>query len=123
MIRGESRTQMAEFLTDKMEDDVHVISLNGRFDAHEAPTVHKWLDKHNTEGIKILVELSEVTFMDSTALAALVTGMKHSRSKNGDLYLCGLQQSVKIIFELTRLDKAFSIFENEHDALMAFQAV
>ena len=113
---------MADFLTDKMEGDVHVVSLHGRFDAHEAPAVKSWLDDRYTDNIKILVDVSGVTFMDSTALATLVQGMKHSREKKGDLYLCGLQQSVKIIFELTKLDKAFSIFDDEARALAGFQA-
>lgn len=110
---------MADFLTDRMVEDVHVVSLHGRFDAHEAPTVKSWLDERNTDNMKILVELSEVTFMDSTALATLVTGMKHSREKKGAFILCGLKQPVRIIFELTKLDKAFSIVEDETKALAA----
>jgi len=40
--------------------------------------------------------------------------------QDGDLYICGLQQPVRIIFELTRLDKFFEIFPAEEDAIAAF---
>jgi anti-sigma B factor antagonist len=46
--------------------------------------------------------------------------MKHSRERNGELRLCGLQQPVRMIFELTRLDRVFEIFPNEEEALRAY---
>ena len=71
-------------------------------------------------GPQIVVNLASAHFVDSTALATLVQGMKHARQKNGDLYLAGLQQPVRIIFELTRLDKAFRIFAEADEAVAAF---
>ncbi len=97
-----------------------VVKLGGRFDAYEAPRVREWVDEQLTRGIsKLVVDLEEVTFIDSTALAVLVQGMKRSRQQGGDLFLCGLQQPVRIIFELTRLDKAFHIYATRADALAA----
>ena len=54
------------------------------------------------------------------ALSALVEGMKRSRQLEGDLRLCNLQQPVRMIFELTRLDRAFEIFSSEEEAIQAF---
>lgn len=65
--------------------------------------------------------MTSVSFVDSTALAALVQGMKHSRQQGGDLRLCGLGQSVRIIFELTRLDRAFEIYAKPKEAIASFQ--
>jgi anti-sigma B factor antagonist len=42
----------------------------------------------------------------------MVRTMKHCRERNGELILCGLRQPVRIIFELTRMDKAFRIFDD-----------
>jgi anti-sigma B factor antagonist len=63
--------------------------------------------------------MSDVNFVDSTALATLVQGLNRARKRNGELYLCGLQKQVYMIFELTRLDKAFHIFVDEEHALRA----
>jgi anti-sigma B factor antagonist len=102
---------------------ISVLQLQGRFDSHTAPAVKNWLEKNVTsETPRAVIDLSAVTFVDSTALAALVYGMKRSRERKGDLYLCGLQQSVRMIFELTRLDRAFEMFTSEDGALKAFAA-
>ena len=50
----------------------------------------------------------------------LVQGMKRCRERDGDLRLCALQQPVRMIFELTRLDRAFEIYQSEEDAVQAF---
>jgi anti-sigma B factor antagonist len=100
---------------------VAILELAGRFDAYEEPQVKQWLDKEAAvASARLIVNLAQVNFVDSTALATLVQGMKHCRQQNGDLYLCHLQQSVRIIFELTRLDKAFEIFLDEAEAIAAF---
>ncbi len=94
----------------KSLNGVAVLALNGRFDAFETITVTGWFDKNiKDDEAKVIVDLSGVNFLDSAALAALVKGMKRCREHGGDLLLCGLQQPVRIIFELTRLDKAFKI--------------
>lgn len=100
---------------------VAILELAGRFDAYEEPQVKQWLAREAASApAQLIVNLSEVSFVDSTALATLVQGMKHCREQNGDLYLCHLQQPVRIIFELTRLDKAFKIFTDEAAAIAAF---
>jgi anti-sigma B factor antagonist len=102
------------------EGNVAVLNLAGRFDAHVVPSVNQWLDKTTAaEPAQVIVDLSKVDFIDSMALATLVRGMKRCRQHHGDLYVCGLQQSVRIIFELTRLDKAFTLFADRDQALHA----
>ena len=101
--------------------NISILALSGRFDAYEVNLVKSWLNEQaNMSNPHIIVNLSNVNFIDSTGLAALVQGMKYCRQKNGNLYLCGLQQPVRIIFELTRLDKAFDIYNEEDDAIKAF---
>jgi anti-sigma B factor antagonist len=100
---------------------VNILELKGRFDAYELKPVQDWIEKNATGGKPLLVvNLSGVNFLDSSALAVLVKGMKRTRDKGGDLYLCGLQQPVHIIFELTKLDRAFDIYPNEKEAVSAF---
>ncbi len=107
----------------RREGLITVLSLDGRFDAHNAPEVVEWLEKNiEPNAAQLVINLAEVKFIDSTALAALVKGIKRCRQLGGDLRLCGLQKPVQIIFELTRLDKAFYIFADEKAALASFEA-
>jgi anti-sigma B factor antagonist len=70
----------------------------------------------------IILDLSDVTFVDSSALAVIVRGMKRCRERSGDLILCGLRQPVRIIFELTRMDRAFRIYDSAEAARQALAA-
>ena len=97
-----------------------ILELTGRFDKHSSPPVMQWFEKNiGFESSNIVVNLGGVNFIDSTALAALVQAMKRCDQRGGRLSLCGLQQPVFMIFELTRLDKAFSIFMDEQHAVQA----
>jgi anti-sigma B factor antagonist len=100
------------------QDDVSVLTLSGRLDAYVAPRVAEWLDAAaQTQPANVVVDLQNVTFIDSTGLAILVKGMRRCRQQAGDLFLCGLQQPVRVIFEVTRLDQAFTILSSEADAV------
>ena len=94
-----------------------VLTPHGRFDAHVTPDVTAWFQNQIAGDRRwLIVNLSNVHFVDSSALASLVQGMKRARQHEGDLRLCCLQQPVRIIFELTRLDRAFKMFETEEAA-------
>lgn len=110
-------------LIDRVEDNVQVLQLSGRFDSYSSDRVRKWIEAR-TQGppAQLVVNLRDVSFVDSTGLATLVQGMKRSRQHGGDLLLCHLQQPVRIIFELTRLDRAFAVLPTEEDAVSAFHA-
>jgi anti-sigma B factor antagonist len=103
-------------LKSHLVNDVSVVELSGRFDSYEAPRLTNWFE---SAGSKVVINLSDVSFVDSSALALLVKGMKHCRQQGGDLALCSLQQPVRVIFELTRLDKAFRIYTTQDEAVRA----
>jgi anti-sigma B factor antagonist len=105
----------------KSVSKVNVIALSGRLDSYTVTESRRLLE----DALKILppnivVNMQEVSFADSTALSALVMTMKRSREANGNLRLCCLQQPVRMIFELTRLDKVFEIYSTEREAVQAF---
>ncbi len=82
----------------------------GRFDAHESEQFRTYFDETIAQGAKIfIVDLSEVDFVDSTALAELVRAMKQLRQDGGNLILRRPSNAVRIILELTKLDLAFTI--------------
>ena len=101
---------------------VGILVLNGRFDAQYSGEVRKTIRNTVQFYKRLVVDLEEVTFMDSSALATLVQGMKQCRQAGGDLRVCSLQQPVRTIFELTRLDKAFALFSDRTSAVKSFNA-
>lgn len=100
-------------------DHVTVVELAGRFDAHVTRSVATQLERV-AEPHQIVVDLGNVTFVDSMGLATLVQAMKRCRQLDGDVRLCGLQKPVRIIFELTRLDRAFQIYDHPSGAISSF---
>lgn len=107
----------------RLTDAVQVVELQGRLDAHQGKQVDGALAKVTNPYNHTVVNLSKVHFIDSTGLSVLVKGMKHHCEAQGDLVLCELQQSVRIIFELTRLDRMFAIYPTEAAAIQALQRV
>jgi anti-sigma B factor antagonist len=108
-------------LTHHIEDRVEILRLSGRLDSYTADELRRWIEPRTQKPpAQIVVNLGGLSFVDSTGLATLVQGMKHSRQQGGDLLLCNLQEPVRLIFDLTRLDRAFEILPTEGDAVSAF---
>ncbi len=106
-------------LKERALDNVCIIAIDGRFDAHTSKPVSDWLDeKSSATPPKIVVNFEKTEFIDSVALAVLVSTMKRCRQHGGDVVLAAMSKPVKIIFELTRLNKAFQIFDSEVEALV-----
>ena len=101
--------------------DVLVVDVSGDLDARCAGDLKLTLNEKIEAGkVWVLVNLSEVPYMDSAGLGVLVSGLKNTNRQNGDLRLWGLQPDVRNIFELTRLNKVFQIFEDEKAGLESF---
>jgi anti-sigma B factor antagonist len=66
----------------------------------------------------IVLDLSAVTFIDSSGLSALVSVLK-TVTAGGDLVLCGVSGAVGTMFKLTRMDKVFRIFGTVEEAVAA----
>lgn len=101
-------------------DSVTVVSVIGRLDAYTASALSNLLEKLVEESPRLVIDLSGVSFIDSTGLSVLVQGMKRCRVRQGDLRLCAARPPVDGIFALTRLDRTFQIFEVEAAAVASF---
>lgn len=98
---------------------VTILSLGAeRLDAHNSHMVKDELKRLFAAGAKrVLVDLVEVRFIDSSGLGALVSGFKNAMSGRSRLALAGLQDQVQSMFELTRLNRVFDIFSTAEEAL------
>jgi anti-sigma B factor antagonist len=87
----------------------HSISLAGRFDAHEIDGFRVAFDPLLAEpAIIVRVDLANVVFVDSSALAELLRAQRAARESDGDLILVNMSDPVRIILELTALEKVFT---------------
>ena len=100
-----------------LEDNIILIRLSGRLDARTSPNVRAFLQKLiDKEQLKIIVDLEQVPFIDSSGLAALVSGLRVAREKGGIIVLSGAQSQAQIVFRLTMLDRVFSIHPTYEEA-------
>ena len=106
-------------VTDSAE--ITVISPRGDLAMGTADEMKRTLTKLVDDGSrKLLVDLGEVGYIDSLGLGALVASLKHARSVGGDLCLCALQDDVRTFLEMTRLNKAVTIYDTRSEALGAW---
>jgi anti-sigma B factor antagonist len=69
---------------------------------------------------KVLVDFTKAGYIDSSGLGALVSISKKVREQGGELRLSGLNEDLRSLFELTKLDTLFSISDSTKQALAAF---
>ncbi|MDT3404202.1 STAS domain-containing protein [Mucilaginibacter terrae] len=75
----------------------------------------------NLKKRNVWLNLSEVAYVDSSFLGALVAGLKHAIAMQCDVVLLGLQKDIEDLLKLIRLDKVFKIYSNEQEAQQAVQ--
>ena len=66
----------------------------------------------------MLLDFSKVSFIDSACLGVLIGVVKKIRQKGQDLFIFGLQDEVRSIFQITRLDKVIRVFKTVDEALV-----
>ncbi len=110
-----------DFIREKY-DDVVVECVNlTRATLKEAEEFKKTLTQEIEIGTrKIVVDLTECEFIDSTFLGALVVSLKKISGLGGDLRLVGFQPAVHSMFELTRMYRVFEAFKTKEDAIKSF---
>jgi anti-sigma B factor antagonist len=104
-----------------IDDNTRVISLDGTLNARSADEVKEAFREVAGDGIQqVVLDLGEVPFIDSSGLAALVSGLKTFNENAGSLKLAALQSQADLLFKLTMFDKVFDIFEDVDAALESF---
>ena len=99
-------------------DRSNVLPLKGEIDLHVSPSVTASLNSMiEKKPQRLVVDLSDVTYIDSAGLAALIGAMQKVEGYGGKFLLAGLQETVRSIFEISRLDQVFQIFPDADAAL------
>ena len=101
-----------------LPESKNVLPLEGEIDLHVSPRVSQKLGELiQAKPSRVVVDLSRVTYIDSSGLAVLISGMQDVEEYGGRFALAGLQENVRSIFETARLDKVFLMYPHVDAAL------
>ena len=98
----------------------NVLPLEGDIDLHVSPAVTESLNamiKKKPE--RIVIDLSRATYIDSAGVAALMLAKQEVDAYGGKFFLSGVQETIRLILETSRLDRIFWIFPDVDGALAA----
>jgi anti-sigma B factor antagonist len=96
----------------------NVLPLKGEIDLHVSPSITASFNQIiEKKPERLVADLSQVTYIDSAGLAALIEAMQKVEGYGGKFLLAGLQETVRSIFEISRLDQVFQIFPDADAAL------
>jgi anti-sigma B factor antagonist len=98
----------------------HVIAARGEIDLFTAPDLKQVItDAIDGGSHRMVIDLSEVSFLDSTALGVLIGAVKKLRSRDGALAIVNTEASIAKTFQITGLDQIFTILPSREKALAA----
>ena len=99
---------------------IEIITVN-RASVKDSEALKQVLSKKIEEGYKkIIIDLTECEFIDSTFLGVLVNSLRKAVKMEGDLKLVGFKPAVKSMFELTRLFRVFETYGDLQDAIKSY---
>ena len=107
--------------SERYENDIPVLQPSGRLDASSSSEFkQKVLSLAAGPAKKVVLDLSKLTFIDSSGLGSMVSLLRTLSKKGGDIRLAALASQVQSLFELTRLHRVFEIYSSVEDALQDF---
>jgi anti-sigma B factor antagonist len=103
----------------RMQGDVIIAEVRGEIDLHNSPELRAAILSMLAKGIpkRLILNLSQVPYMDSSAVAVLVEALQKLRPSGGRVMLVALQPRVKGLLEIARLDSVFVLVADEQQAL------
>ena len=101
---------------------ISIVSIDGRIDAFGVPELRERLYKQIEEGVSnFVLDLRQVTFLDSAGMAALVNLLKRARQAGGDVKLVSpTEENAKRILLMTKFDQVFQMTDTIEDAVRRF---
>ena len=98
----------------------NVLPLQGEIDLNVSPEIAQTFNEMvRSKPPRVVVDLTNVTYIDSSGLAALIVGMQQVKEYGGKFALAGVQDDVMSILEIARLDQFFATYPHVDAALKA----
>jgi len=103
------------------ENQVEVIKLTGRLTAANTKNLRAGLKVASKKApANLVLDIAELTFVDSTGLGVLAGWLQKVRAEKGDIVLLSPRPEIKVLLELTRLDQVFPIHSDRTEAVRSF---
>jgi anti-anti-sigma factor len=110
-----------EVQTRQVDNGVTVVAPTGRLDVAGAPALKDAIGEALKNGQpRVVIDMEGVSFVDSTGLGSVIAALKQIRSSQGDLRLAAPNQQVRVVLELTTLDRVFPYYSTVEEALTGF---
>lgn len=107
---------MELYIEKTREMDTSILKVSGEIDAYTAPQLKdELLPLIKESDSKVLVDLSDVNYIDSTGLGVFIGALKTANEKGSSYKLVGLQKRVKRLFSITGLDEVIDIDEEKRE--------
>lgn len=108
---------MMKFSSKDLGDGLVILLLEGKLNMVNAPRLRDMINARVAIGEnRIAIDLSKVEFIDSSGLGALINGLKSTRQAGGDLRIATPTEQVKLVLELTNMDRVLKVYENAETA-------
>ena len=108
---------------DDIDEHTHVLALRGELDVATVPRLADPLREAIAAGkTAMVIDLGELTFLDSTGLMVLLNGLRRVMRQGGNLVIVCTNPTVLRLFEITRLDATFDIHPSREAALSAVRS-
>ena len=99
-----------------MSPTVEVIQPSGIFDGAKAKQLRRHVSDVMTTGVDVvLIDLQNITFIDSSGLGGLISAQRIVQTANSKLFLCSVNNQAKMLFELTKMNQIFKIFADQEE--------
>jgi anti-anti-sigma factor len=98
-----------------MKSNLKVVQPSGIFDGTKATKFRQEITRVVENAEIVVIDFKNVTFMDSSGLGALVLCLKTVKAAGSRLFLCSINEQIRMLFDLTSMDKVFEIFPNREE--------
>lgn len=113
-------SDMFSVSSERLDDDLGVVTLSGEVDIFTAPRFKDALVELLDDGVRrLVVDLAAVTFIDSTALGVLIGGVRRVHAAGGAMTIVVTTRPVERVLTVTGLDRVFSMHETREEAVAA----
>ncbi|BAY08502.1 STAS domain-containing protein [Calothrix sp. NIES-2098] len=106
-----------------MPANMKTIELSGILDGIKGNELRREVNDILADGTEILlIDMKGVSFVNSSGLGSLVSAMQAVRNANAKLFVCSINDQVRMLFELTKMDRIFQAFVDQEDFNRQFLA-
>jgi anti-sigma B factor antagonist len=98
-----------------MNPTVKIVHPDGILDGPKGTQLRQEISKIIHKDDILLIDFQNVTFMDSSGLGALVLALKTVRAAGAKLFICSINDQIRMLFELTSMEKVFQVFPSREE--------